>query len=88
MVSNIEDMFKWLTLHLNEGVYEGKRLVSEKNMREMHHMQAPMHMFPWKFPEVDTDGSYGMEWLFSIIVAVSLYGTRRIRGFVHEVFCG
>ena len=62
VVSNVEDMFKWLTLHLNEGVYQGKRLVSEKNMREMHHMQAPMHMFPWRFPEVDTDGSYGMAW--------------------------
>lgn len=62
VVTNIEDMFKWLTLHLNEGVYEGRRLVSQKNMIEMHHPQAPMHMFPWRFPEVEMDGSYGMAW--------------------------
>ena len=62
VVTNIEDMFKWLTLHLNEGVCDGRRLVSEKNMREMHHAQAPMHMFPWRFPEVEPDGSYGMAW--------------------------
>ena len=31
-------------------------------MREMHHTLAPMHMFPWRFPEVETDGSYGMAW--------------------------
>ncbi|MCD8116625.1 MAG: serine hydrolase [Oscillospiraceae bacterium] len=62
VVTNIEDMFKWLTLHLNNGVYNGKRLVSEKNMIEMHHPQAPMHMFPWRFPEIEPDGSYGMAW--------------------------
>lgn len=62
VVSNIDDMFKWITLHMNEGEYNGKRLVSEKNMREMHSAQALMHMFPWRFPEVETDGSYGMAW--------------------------
>ncbi len=62
VVSNIEDMLKWITLHINEGEFEGKRLVSKKNMIDMHHPQAPMHMFPWRFPEIEPDGSYGMAW--------------------------
>lgn len=62
VVSNIEDMLKWVTLHLNEGVFEGKRLVSEKNMREMHGCLVPKALFPWEFPEASGAGSYGMAW--------------------------
>jgi CubicO group peptidase (beta-lactamase class C family) len=30
------DMAKWLRLHLSQGVFEGKRLISEANMRAVH----------------------------------------------------
>jgi len=62
VVSNIDDMLKWITMHINKGEYDGKRIVSEKNMNEMHSLQAPIHMFPWRYPEIDPDGCYGLGW--------------------------
>jgi CubicO group peptidase (beta-lactamase class C family) len=34
--STVLDMAKWLRLHLSRGVFEGKRLISEANMRVVH----------------------------------------------------
>jgi CubicO group peptidase (beta-lactamase class C family) len=34
--SSVRDMAKWITFQLGDGVYGGKRLISAKNMREMH----------------------------------------------------
>ena len=34
--SNVIDMAKWMILQLNEGVYEGKQLVSKENIQYMH----------------------------------------------------
>ncbi len=34
--STIEDMTKWLRLHLNDGMFEGKQIVSKANLAEMH----------------------------------------------------
>ncbi len=34
--SNVIDMAKWMVLQLNEGVYEGKQLVSKENIQYMH----------------------------------------------------
>ena len=47
IVSNVVDMAKWVNFHLNEGVYEGKTIVSKKVINEMH---SP-HIIPdgwWK----------------------------------------
>jgi CubicO group peptidase (beta-lactamase class C family) len=37
--STVIDMAQWLQLHLNEGEFSGRRLISEKSVREMHAMQ-------------------------------------------------
>src|SRR5262249_35720254 len=37
--STIGDMAKWLTFHLQEGEYDGRRLVNKNSMREMHALQ-------------------------------------------------
>lgn len=60
--SSVNDMEKWLRMHLNNGMFEGRRIVSEKNMREMHSQQAFMPMYPWSSTEIDADGCYGMAW--------------------------
>ncbi|MDQ3800922.1 MAG: beta-lactamase family protein, partial [Acidobacteriota bacterium] len=38
--SNVLDMANWLRLQLNEGEFEGKRLVSQKNIREIQSPQT------------------------------------------------
>jgi CubicO group peptidase (beta-lactamase class C family) len=37
--SSARDMAKWLEFQLGDGTYQGKRLISEKNLREMHEPQ-------------------------------------------------
>jgi hypothetical protein len=34
--SSVRDMAKWITFQLGDGTYDGRRLISAKNMREMH----------------------------------------------------
>lgn len=34
--SSVSDMARWLRLQLGEGVFEGKRMISEANMHQMH----------------------------------------------------
>ncbi|HEU5210838.1 MAG TPA: serine hydrolase [Longimicrobiales bacterium] len=41
--SSVHDMAQWIRLHLNEGVYEGQRLLSEATMRELHEPQVVIH---------------------------------------------
>lgn len=40
--SSVEDMSRWLRFQLNDGVFEGKRLVSERNLHETHTPQMVM----------------------------------------------
>lgn len=56
------EMLKWLKLHLDMGVYEGRRLFSEQVMYEMHKGAVPMNLFPWKCEEIPESGMYGMAW--------------------------
>lgn len=65
IVSSARDMAKWITLQLDAGTYEGKRLISEKNVEEMH---EPQIVVPRKgefgslfFPD-STQLSYGFAW--------------------------
>ncbi|HXF12053.1 MAG TPA: serine hydrolase [Terriglobales bacterium] len=37
--SSARDMAKWIELQLDDGMYQGKRVISEKNMQEMHEPQ-------------------------------------------------
>jgi len=51
--SNVLDMAQWLRLQLNRGEYEGRRLISEENLRETWTTQIDI---------TDTIG-YGMGWM-------------------------
>lgn len=44
--SSASELTRWVRLHLNQGVVDGKRLISEKNMREMHTPQMVMPQGP------------------------------------------
>lgn len=59
--SNLTDMIKWLMFHLNKGKVNGKQLVSEKNILQMHSSQIPCKFVPWEFNEVQFS-SYGLGW--------------------------
>jgi CubicO group peptidase (beta-lactamase class C family) len=63
--SSARDMAKWIALQLNNGKYDGKQLITEKNMREM---QAPQMVIeaegeiPTVFFPDSTQLSYGLGW--------------------------
>lgn len=59
--SNLNDMLKWLRLHLNKGQINGKQLISEKTISELHSPQIPCDLFPFKFDEIQFP-SYGLGW--------------------------
>lgn len=59
--STVLDMANWLLLHLNGGVFNEQRLVSERNLTEMHTAQMACQLFPWKFKETPVM-NYGMGW--------------------------
>ncbi|HEX8735074.1 MAG TPA: serine hydrolase [Pyrinomonadaceae bacterium] len=62
--SNVLDMANWLRLQLNEGEFEGRRLVSPKNIREI---QSPQTIIPFTNqspePKLKTNfRAYGLGW--------------------------
>lgn len=61
--SNVLDMANWLRLQLNEGEFEGKRLVSAQNIREI---QSPQTIIPFSNPDEPRLKSnfraYGLGW--------------------------
>jgi CubicO group peptidase (beta-lactamase class C family) len=63
--SSARDMAKWMVLQLNNGKYDGKQLITEKNMRQM---QAPQMVIdsggeiPTVFFPDSTQLSYGLGW--------------------------
>ncbi|HLJ41171.1 MAG TPA: serine hydrolase, partial [Candidatus Acidoferrales bacterium] len=62
--AGVRDMTKWIAMQLNDGVADGKRLVSEKSMKEMHTPQIVVPQegeFQIFFPE-SMQLSYGMGW--------------------------
>jgi CubicO group peptidase (beta-lactamase class C family) len=63
--SSVRDMSRWITFQLNNGVYDGKRLISAKNMQEMHTPQmviAPGGELPEIFFPDSKLLSYGLGW--------------------------
>ena len=40
--SNLEDMIKWIFLHLNRGSFQGKTFTSEEIFKEIHSPQIPV----------------------------------------------
>ena len=62
--SSVRDMAKWIGLQLNDGVFDGKRLISSKNMQEMHRPQIviPPGEIPIVFFPDSMQLTYGMGW--------------------------
>ncbi len=63
--SSVRDMAKWITFQLNDGVYDGKRLISAKNMQEMHTPQmviGPGGELPQIFFPDSKLLTYGLGW--------------------------
>jgi CubicO group peptidase (beta-lactamase class C family) len=59
----VEDMCRWLLLHLNQGKYGEKVLVSEKNIEETH----KPHVIRWSDgPEREPFGAYCLGWVYSL----------------------
>ena len=62
--SSVRDMSKWIALQLNDGVVDGKRLISSKNMQEMHRPQMvipPGGITTEFFPD-SMQLTYGLGW--------------------------
>ena len=63
--STVADLTRWMRLHLNNGVLEGRRFVSESAMREMHSIQIPIATTPaMRAARLVEDSvvGYGMGW--------------------------
>ncbi|HEX4019720.1 MAG TPA: serine hydrolase [Acidobacteriaceae bacterium] len=62
--SSVRDMAKWISLQLNDGVFDGKRLISSKNIQEMHRPQIvlPPGEIPTVFFPDSMQLSYGLGW--------------------------
>lgn len=63
--SSVRDMSKWIAMQMNGGMFEGKQIISAKNIEEMHSPQVVVpeggeisNVF---FPE-STQLSYGLGW--------------------------
>jgi CubicO group peptidase (beta-lactamase class C family) len=63
--STANDLARWLRLHLNNGVLDGKRFVSDSAMRHMHSVQSRIPTTPAMRAArmvQDTVTGYGMGW--------------------------
>lgn len=58
--SSVRDLAKWITMHLNEGRWDGTQVVSKSQVREMHTPQMVMPPND-KYPEL-LHPSYGLGW--------------------------
>ncbi|MCS7269496.1 MAG: serine hydrolase, partial [Gemmataceae bacterium] len=80
--STVEDMSRWLRFQLNGGIYNGRRLLSERHLRETHTPQMlfrPEGIWSYYFPPAVTRfTTYGLGWFvhdYRGIVCVSHGGT-------------
>ena len=62
--SSVRDMAKWIALQLNDGSLDGKRLISMKNVEEMHRPQIviPPGEIPTVFFPDSMQLAYGLGW--------------------------
>lgn len=67
--ASVRDLSNWVRLQLGDGIFEGKRLITAANLREMHTPQMVVRLEGrWKifFPEEETNQvSYGLGWFLS-----------------------
>jgi len=68
MVSNAEDMSKWLLLHLNRGKVGERQFISEKSLSQMHGPQmgyrSPSYVYQWGKDKYDY--AYGFGWRMGV----------------------
>lgn len=61
--SSAKEMANWLLFQLNKGVFDGEKIISESNFKQMHQPQMPIP------GEIDSDEvfyrSYGMGWILT-----------------------
>ncbi len=65
--SNVTDMAQWVRMQLGNGKFEGKQLVSEASLKEMHTPQTIIRIegqYPILYPDAHFL-SYGMGWFLS-----------------------
>jgi CubicO group peptidase (beta-lactamase class C family) len=63
--SSVSDLTRWMQLHLNNGVLDGKRFVSDSAMRELHSMQVGIVGITPAMKEarlVQDSAGYGLGW--------------------------
>ena len=60
MNSNVEDLIKWLKLHLNQGKVDEKQLVSAKSLKEILTPQMPVNFTPES--AIGPVQDYGLGW--------------------------
>ena len=67
--ASVRDLSAWIQLQLGDGTYQGKRLISANNLREMHLPQMAIRLEGrWRlfFPETVTSQlNYGLGWFIS-----------------------
>ena len=62
--STADDLSHWMTVHLTDGMYDGRRIIQPATLREMHTLQMPTGYTP-DHPEVIPTG-YGLGWFTEI----------------------
>lgn len=63
LYSNLNDMEKWLQMHLNMGIFDGRRIISEKNMRQMYAPHMVLGCRPWVFTELPDCAAFALGWM-------------------------
>ncbi|MCP2604929.1 serine hydrolase [Candidatus Aminicenantes bacterium AH-873-B07] len=61
--SNVEEMAKWIILNLNKGKFNGKQIISESSLNQIHSPQMVIQQ-PIKYDELFY-ASYGMGWVIT-----------------------
>ncbi len=63
--SSAEDLANWVRLQLSGGTFEGKRLISERNLQEMQTPQMAMRPEDWgrNWNPETIQSSYGLGWM-------------------------
>jgi CubicO group peptidase (beta-lactamase class C family) len=61
--SSVNDMTKWLQLHLGGGTIEGRRIIAARQISEMHRPQMVIQSFPGLFEDREIQQpAYGLGW--------------------------
>jgi len=65
IVSNAEDMAKYVQFQLGDGSWNGRQLISSAELEMMHTTQMNGTPYFWQFPEI-TDTNYGLGWFTDV----------------------